>query len=49
LNEKLKSYKITLLRRSDIMKYDCIIVGAGPAGTFCAYELVEKNPNIKVL
>ena len=31
------------------MKYDCIIVGAGPAGTFCAYELVEKNPNIKVL
>ena len=31
------------------MKYNCIIVGAGPAGTFCAYELVEKNPNMKVL
>ena len=31
------------------MRYDCIIVGAGPAGTFCAYELVEKNPNMKVL
>ena len=31
------------------MKYDCIIVGAGPAGVFCAYEFVEKNPNLKVL
>lgn len=31
------------------MKYDCIIVGAGPAGIFCAYEFVEKNPNLKVL
>jgi len=31
------------------MNYDCIIVGAGPAGYFCAYELVDKNPNLKVL
>ncbi|MDL2292599.1 NAD(P)/FAD-dependent oxidoreductase [Acholeplasma sp. OttesenSCG-928-E16] len=29
--------------------YDCIIVGAGPAGIFCAYELITKNPNFKVL
>lgn len=30
------------------MKYDVAIVGAGPAGYFCAYELVLKNPNLKV-
>lgn len=30
-------------------KYDVIIIGAGPGGIFCAYELLEKNPNIKVL
>ena len=30
-------------------KYDLIIVGAGPAGYFCAYEMIEKNPNAKVL
>ena len=30
-------------------KFDVIIVGAGPAGIYCAYELVEKDPNLKVL
>lgn len=29
--------------------YDVIIIGAGPSGIFCAYELKEKNPDIKVL
>ncbi len=29
--------------------YDVIIVGAGPAGIFTAYEAIEKNPNMKVL
>lgn len=27
---------------------DVVIVGAGPAGLFCAYELIEKNPKLKV-
>ena len=31
------------------MKYDAIIVGAGPNGYFCAYELNKKNPNLKIL
>lgn len=29
--------------------YDVVIIGAGPAGIFAAYELVKENPNIKVL
>lgn len=31
------------------MTYDVAIVGAGPAGYFCAYELITKNPNLKVI
>lgn len=30
-------------------KYDVIIVGAGPAGIYCAYEFQRKNPELKVL
>ena len=31
------------------MKYDVVIVGAGPAGYFCAYEFTKKAPDKKVL
>lgn len=30
-------------------QYDVIIIGAGPGGIFCAYELLDKKPDIKVL
>lgn len=31
------------------MKYDVIIIGAGPSGIFCAYELKKQNKDLKVL
>ena len=30
------------------MKYDVIIIGAGPGGIFSAYELMQKQPKLKV-
>lgn len=32
-----------------MMKYDVIIVGAGPAGIFTAYELVKERQDLKIL
>ena len=31
------------------MKYDVVIVGAGPGGIFSAYELVKMNPSLKIV
>lgn len=30
------------------MKYDVIIIGAGPGGIFAAYELMKKKPECKI-
>lgn len=30
-------------------QYDVIIIGAGPSGIFCAYELTRQKPDLKVL
>ena len=30
------------------MKYDVIIIGAGPGGIFASYEIVKFNKNLKV-
>lgn len=32
-----------------MIKYDCIIVGAGPMGIYCAYEFMQKSPESKIL
>ena len=29
--------------------YDVIIIGAGPSGIFCAYELIQHRPDLKIL
>jgi uncharacterized protein len=29
--------------------YDVIIIGAGPSGIFCAYELIKENKDLKIL
>lgn len=30
-------------------KYDVIMIGAGPSAIFCAYELMQKRPDTKIL
>lgn len=34
--------------RETLMKYDVIIIGAGPGGIFAAYELMHNKPEMKV-
>lgn len=44
--EIYKNYKIKL--EGVCMKYDVIIIGAGPGGIFSAYELTKQAPDLKV-
>ena len=30
------------------MKYDVVIIGAGPGGIFAAYELMQRKPGMKI-
>ena len=30
------------------MNYDVLIIGAGPGGIFSAYELILRNPGLKI-
>lgn len=32
-----------------MINYDVIIIGAGPSGIFCAYELIKENKDLKIL
>lgn len=32
-----------------LKNYDVIIVGAGPSGIFCAYELIKEKPELQIL
>ncbi len=32
-----------------MQNYDVIIIGAGPSGIFCAYELIKENKSLKIL
>ncbi|MDO4853636.1 MAG: NAD(P)-binding protein, partial [Clostridia bacterium] len=31
-----------------VMKFDTMIIGAGPGGIFTAYELLQKKPDLKI-
>lgn len=31
-----------------VKRYDVIVVGAGPAGIFACYKLINQNPNLKI-
>ena len=45
---KLLIDEYTIQKVEKQMKYDVIIVGAGPGGIFAAYELVQCNPKLSV-
>ena len=36
-------------RLPDMERYDCIIIGTGPAGLGCAFHLIRHNPTMKIL
>src|SRR5574344_2345135 len=45
----LHNYLLMIKLKKVINMYDVVIVGAGPAGLFTAYELSEKNKKLRIL
>lgn len=45
--ESVKIYKV-FKKRSVYMKYDVVIIGAGPGGIYSAYELTKLSPSLKI-
>ena len=41
-------FHVLLLEVISTMKYDVIIIGAGPGGIFSAYELIHQNKDLKI-
>ena len=41
--------KMCIRDRDKMKQYDVIIIGAGPSGIFCAYELKRQKPDLSVL
>ena len=41
--------RLTAFGRRLTLKYDVIIVGAGPAGIFTALELIKNKPDSKIM
>ena len=48
LRSKNENLKKILTKAGIFMKYDIIIIGAGPGGIYSAYELLKLNPNVKM-
>lgn len=44
----MKHIKVTQDKELLFMKYDVLIVGAGPGGIFAAYELMNNDPEKKI-
>lgn len=48
MNFYLLKIKIHVIIKMVIEVYDVVIIGAGPAGLFAAYELISKNKKLKI-
>ena len=46
--DELLNETINFAGEKETMKYDVIIIGAGPGGIFAAYELMQHKPELKV-
>lgn len=40
---------VYVVEKNEKINYDVIIIGAGPGGIYCAYQLVKENPKLNIL